>query len=399
METLSDKDLKKEEQIFPDAFTCPITHDLLRDPVIAQDGFSYEREMIEKWFVSHNTSPMTGLRIKSKSLVSNIGLKGQISQWLEGNTFIPFPTTSTSSSSSPSSSYSSNPISTSSSTTSSSSSSSSSSEAAPVLEKPEHIAITITVRLLHANPSTSLFLTDPHHSSDIPKDVKVKVSSTSTVGDVKRAVIRATKGNFVPDHLLIRACTRQNHENMATLHVNDGDTIHAKEIGRATFMVKVDLINGSNVEFLATEKDKVEGLLWRLYRDNHYQPSKVQLWTGFKPCGDGFSSGKCLTPTTSLSSHSTSSSSNPNALLISMTRPMPTNKAETRKLSRIGASQQLFHAFISRTRAYDLAHHIGLVTFGTKAQTACEITPNFDKFTKNVDKVSVCVIKYGALRK
>lgn len=29
---------------------CPITHELMKDPVMATDGHTYEREAIMKWF-------------------------------------------------------------------------------------------------------------------------------------------------------------------------------------------------------------------------------------------------------------------------------------------------------------------------------------------------------------
>merc|ERR1719387_2257574 len=33
-----------------DVFLCPITHDAMRDPVICQDGYTYERQAITDWF-------------------------------------------------------------------------------------------------------------------------------------------------------------------------------------------------------------------------------------------------------------------------------------------------------------------------------------------------------------
>jgi len=42
-----------------DEFLCPITHDLLREPVVANDGHTYEKSAIEKWLRTKNLSPMT----------------------------------------------------------------------------------------------------------------------------------------------------------------------------------------------------------------------------------------------------------------------------------------------------------------------------------------------------
>jgi len=41
-------------------FLCPITYDLLSDPVIAADGNTYERAAIEKWISKTQTSPLSG---------------------------------------------------------------------------------------------------------------------------------------------------------------------------------------------------------------------------------------------------------------------------------------------------------------------------------------------------
>jgi WD40 repeat protein len=38
---------------------CPITHDLMVDPVVALDGYTYERLAIEQWLEQTGTSPMT----------------------------------------------------------------------------------------------------------------------------------------------------------------------------------------------------------------------------------------------------------------------------------------------------------------------------------------------------
>jgi len=33
--------------------------EVMRDPVLATDGYSYERSAIEQWLRTHNTSPMS----------------------------------------------------------------------------------------------------------------------------------------------------------------------------------------------------------------------------------------------------------------------------------------------------------------------------------------------------
>jgi hypothetical protein len=43
----------------PDQYLCPITCEVMNDPVIAEDGQTYEREAIATWVAGHGTSPMT----------------------------------------------------------------------------------------------------------------------------------------------------------------------------------------------------------------------------------------------------------------------------------------------------------------------------------------------------
>jgi len=60
------------------AFLCPITKEMMTDPVIASDGFTYERNAIEKWLWTKNTSPQTNLVLANKTLIPNHALKSMI---------------------------------------------------------------------------------------------------------------------------------------------------------------------------------------------------------------------------------------------------------------------------------------------------------------------------------
>jgi hypothetical protein len=66
-------------------WVCSVTYKLMIDPVVTEDGYSYERTAIETWFENHSTSPITGAEIKNKSLYTNIGLKGIIQEWKKNN--------------------------------------------------------------------------------------------------------------------------------------------------------------------------------------------------------------------------------------------------------------------------------------------------------------------------
>ena len=57
---------------------CPITMEIMRDPVICADGHSYERGAIEAWLKRHSTSPTTNAKLDHKRLVPNHALRSII---------------------------------------------------------------------------------------------------------------------------------------------------------------------------------------------------------------------------------------------------------------------------------------------------------------------------------
>lgn len=64
----------------PATFICPITQEIMRDPVICSDGHSYEREAILRWLSQHNTSPMTNVVING-NIVPNHSLRNTIQEY------------------------------------------------------------------------------------------------------------------------------------------------------------------------------------------------------------------------------------------------------------------------------------------------------------------------------
>lgn len=63
-------------------FYCPITSDLMRDPVIDHEGNTYERDAIEAWIDRHMTSPITRNRLTRDDLRPNRALKNSIEEAL-----------------------------------------------------------------------------------------------------------------------------------------------------------------------------------------------------------------------------------------------------------------------------------------------------------------------------
>ncbi|KAI3720864.1 hypothetical protein L2E82_31861 [Cichorium intybus] len=65
----------------PNHFICPILKDIMLDPCVAADGYTYDRRAIEKWFEESDSSPMTNLPLPSRSLTPNYALLSAIMEW------------------------------------------------------------------------------------------------------------------------------------------------------------------------------------------------------------------------------------------------------------------------------------------------------------------------------
>ena len=58
---------------------CPISKEIMHDPVITADGHSYDRASIEQWFrLGKRTSPLTGVELPNTDVLPNISLKWSI---------------------------------------------------------------------------------------------------------------------------------------------------------------------------------------------------------------------------------------------------------------------------------------------------------------------------------
>lgn len=67
----------------PASFRCPITQEIMQNPVTTVDGHSYEKEQIRGWFQrGMQTSPLTNLPLASLQLVENMALKQAIDEYI-----------------------------------------------------------------------------------------------------------------------------------------------------------------------------------------------------------------------------------------------------------------------------------------------------------------------------
>ena len=66
-----------------EVIVCPITHDIMKDPVVAADGHTYDRPAIQLWLQKRQKSPMTNEPLDDLNLVSNIRLRQLIELFIQ----------------------------------------------------------------------------------------------------------------------------------------------------------------------------------------------------------------------------------------------------------------------------------------------------------------------------
>jgi hypothetical protein len=65
----------------PAEFLCPISKDLMRDPVFCADGYVYDRIHITNWLERNETSPMTREYLHVSDMVEHRRLREKIKNW------------------------------------------------------------------------------------------------------------------------------------------------------------------------------------------------------------------------------------------------------------------------------------------------------------------------------
>ncbi|GMJ08983.1 plant U-box 13, ARABIDOPSIS THALIANA PLANT U-BOX 13 [Hibiscus trionum] len=79
-------DRNHKTPVIPDDFRCPISLELMKDPVIVSTGQTYERSCIEKWLEQgHGTCPKTQQTLSNAAITTNYALRSLIDHWCEAN--------------------------------------------------------------------------------------------------------------------------------------------------------------------------------------------------------------------------------------------------------------------------------------------------------------------------
>ena len=81
--TMTDKSVIDDGETIeiPENFICPITQELMTDPVVTRYGQSYERSAIIEWIAKGKDCPLTRQPLSLSGIITNHSLRSQIRQW------------------------------------------------------------------------------------------------------------------------------------------------------------------------------------------------------------------------------------------------------------------------------------------------------------------------------
>jgi hypothetical protein len=74
---------QKSKFSIPDHFLCPLTGELMQDPVITPEGICFERSEIEKYLKIQEVCPLTGKPLTTGDLTPSVTLRLSIKKFKE----------------------------------------------------------------------------------------------------------------------------------------------------------------------------------------------------------------------------------------------------------------------------------------------------------------------------
>lgn len=69
----------------PNEFLCPITTEIMKDPVMLTDGHVYEKQAIKQWLTNHDTSPLTKVKVDKHIIIPCFVLRKLIQDFISNS--------------------------------------------------------------------------------------------------------------------------------------------------------------------------------------------------------------------------------------------------------------------------------------------------------------------------
>jgi ubiquitin-protein ligase/uncharacterized protein YegL len=426
-QTKSEISLQEEEgdDTIPKSFLCPISCEVMKDPVITSDGFTYDRASIELWLKKSNKSPLTGTELDNQRLIPNREFKSMITARMEAIEKKKKEKEAASAKAKEDPKV---------------------GEKRKGLDENENESkdskkTKLDVKEEANQPRLNLLcLTSPDMNHTVQLGHQETFATLETMlkhvegfeGGYAYSFFTSTLAILNPKAKFVDVFA-QEIKNSPNATVNVFVLIHRDHIwlNRAIashYKQWISIVNNrhyrssSKTNVMISRDDTTECvklMLWKLNCTQGQVPSEFELWTKFeKTTRDGCSYGAVirdnhfgwhLSPdgpnhtnyeeadnVTSLvqklndSGHSSLVNLAQKPVHFYVERATDWHRKEMvqkRAISRLEVSIQMFGAFLNRLVSYDLPKELGLITFGSSVQTVAKISPFFEQFRSKVDRI------------
>ncbi|KAI8940670.1 hypothetical protein NX059_001941 [Plenodomus lindquistii] len=362
----------------PRKYCCHISNELMEDPVITVDDFTYDRQNIDRWFQTNETSPLTNLVLQSLDLRPDLEKKAAITGYLNA------------------------------------------SDITSKYGLPSRRSQTLQV--LFKSPVGDSILA-------LPRDV--------TAQELWEVAFRLTKGrytNFELQHKNAKIANTQNtigniidvaHPVFIVQFQNPRRSDNTGSETEELCLIKVYGKSYGRVEVAYWEPSNTTkslgSVIFRYYRQKFskhaFTPVEKPLivWHNLRSTGDAHVRGytceeysgplsrfftsyyatgtlleeSCLDKHEDPDSDSTSGEWNSTLVLkISLDVAPEPDRIHSDTASRLDIFEQMFDAYINRLLAYNFQTYVGLIKFGSKASVVQKITPSVEKFRHKLNNPS-----------
>jgi len=370
---------------------CPISFEVLQDPVIAADGHTYSLQAITKWFQVRKSSPLTGLALPNTEVTPDHNRADQASGWVRGDDLL-------------------------------------------------RTDYSLTGHTPKRQRTSDAVLISVTLSSNVDSFTRMAPTSLSIQGLYELALrgMRARHSLFELKHgdTVLKA----SPETIGSCGLNEDTTImmRIQDVGNQQTLMLSGPQNGRLpadqpclIKIYGTSYDKMDMAYWTskdtsctlatvivkywrkmLSQDPYLEIEDMCVWTGIKQAGDSQVTGNLSQSETHLADLLTSqhargvlrsesvygveSQDRGDALEdeYAGTRPLVlkvwmqshhTIRKTAWSLSRLQVLKQMFEALITRVLAYSFSTHVGLTTFNTEAKTTQSLTHVIENFRRSVE--------------
>ncbi|KAE8873449.1 hypothetical protein PTNB73_00081 [Pyrenophora teres f. teres] len=364
----------------PREYCCHISNEIMEDPVMTADDYTYDRRNIERWLQSNQRSPLTNLILVSKYLRPNVRIKEEIVSYISCADII------------------------------------------STHQKPK-TTISASSVMLHLSFRTPLGV----NSIDLPCTLKLE--------ELWEIAFRLTKGRYVRYELQHRNAHIPASEDAIESVINPDheifinpvcSTVAVSAVYQEWCLVKVYACAYAQPvvsywEPKATTKT-MQSIVFKYYRQKFATMSSTSLqaslvfWIKMRDRGDRHITGEwsdahwepispyfnrefctgtlseefCFTKEQddedSKNTYDADKVSQPLVFKVYLGLDSSASKQKSH-MTRLDVLKQMFDAYINRLLAYNFHSHVGLVTFSTKALVAQKITNAVENFRHKLNNL------------